>query len=99
MLTFKPIPHPYLHVLDSSELPEYVYDVLYETASKGDGLIEYCDGDFKIAYSWKMFKKEFEDFYKDEDDPEYEKEFKDFLDSFPEPYKGTDIPFLVSFYQ
>ena len=99
MLNFKPILHPYLHILDSSELPEYIYDVLYETGCQGVGIVEYCDGDFKVPYSWEMLKNEFEDFYKDEDDPEYEKEFKDFLDSFPEPYKGTDLHFLISFYQ
>lgn len=99
MLNFQPILQPYKHILDSSELPEYIYDTIYASASQGDGLVEYCDGDFKVAYSWEMFKNEFEDFYEDEDDPECAKELKDFLDSFPEPYKGTDIPFLISFYQ
>lgn len=99
MPSLTPIEYPYLHILDSSELPEYICSALYEQACQGDNLIEYCDGDFKIAYSCERLREEFEEFYKDEDDPEYEKEFQDFLNSFPEPYKDTDMLFLISFYQ
>ena len=99
MITLTPIKHPYLHILDSNQLPEYIYDVLYEQACQGDGLIDYCDGDFKIAYSCEKLKEEFGSFYKDEDDPESEKEFEDFLNSFPEPYKDSDMYFLIHFYQ
>jgi hypothetical protein len=93
------IKYPHLHILDSNQLPEYIRDALYEKACQGDGLIDYCDGDFKISYSCERLRAEFSDFYKDDEDPECEKELEDFLNSFPEPYKDTDMPFLISFCQ
>ena len=67
------IKYPHLHILDSNQLPEYIRDALYEQACQGDGLIDYCDGDFKISYSCERLRSEFSDFYKDDEDPECEK--------------------------